>query len=733
MIRVDRSSVAPPKILDSENVRAALEDAAWFFRSEPEKRRQRRYHFKPIYAREAQKAVLELFHGKCAFCESGASGKQPIVHHEFRPLAYALDQKGEISPAHYWWLFGAWSNQVAICMDCSSLKGFRFPVAGERAPLETPPDRIDEAEERLLLDPCADEPAEHFVFDESGRVASSTRRGIHTIETFGLNRDTLVRRRAEELDTLRREWTELEHAPGSTSLDAILDGARPFAGMRRFFVKEWMEEARSAAAPPPPAGEVPFDAPLEKIAFGEEAKRHAFAASEASQTAAEDYSLENVVAEEYFSQARLIRRIEIENFRILGKLDLEVPGSAEGRAPWLMLLGENGTGKSSILQAIALALAGGSYRERLPSHPGRALRHGAAHGRVRIHLSGMREPIELAFDADDATWHASTEAPKVLLLGYGATRLLPRGAVEHPSGAPHARLDNLFNPFVPLLDVTPWLRSLTEERFDAVASGLRELLDLRDDEVIVRTGPDGPGIEVRGAGTPLGLEELSDGYQSVLALACDVMAVMLERWSAVEVAEGIVLLDEIGAHLHPRWQMRIIDSLRRVFPRVQFIATTHNPLCLRGLEQGEVVVLRRRSSTGAMDDQGLVWAQTDLPSVRGLRVDQLLTSEHFGLSSTIDPALEAAFQEYYALRAEDRREAWEQLRLEELAAELEQHEILGATRRERLLLELVDDYLARAGDLIDPDARAALKEETRRRGAELWERARGPDTRGGPA
>ena len=51
--------------------------------------------------------------------------------------------------------------------------------------------------------------------------------------------------------------------------------------------------------------------------------------------------------------------------------------------------------------------------------------------------------------------------------------------------------------------------------------------------------------------------------------------------------------DEIETHLHPAWKLEIVTRLRRVFLRLHFLATTHDPLCLRGLQSGEVVVLRR--------------------------------------------------------------------------------------------------------------------------------------------
>ncbi|HYO70352.1 MAG TPA: AAA family ATPase [Archangium sp.] len=55
--------------------------------------------------------------------------------------------------------------------------------------------------------------------------------------------------------------------------------------------------------------------------------------------------------------------------------------------------------------------------------------------------------------------------------------------------------------------------------------------------------------------------------------------------------EGLVLIDEIDLHLHPKWQLGLIPTLKRVFPKLQFIVTTHSPMLLPGLSREEVVIL----------------------------------------------------------------------------------------------------------------------------------------------
>ncbi len=155
-------------------------------------------------------------------------------------------------------------------------------------------------------------------------------------------------------------------------------------------------------------------------------------------------------------------------------------------------------------------------------------------------------------------------------------------------------------------------------------------------------------IVVESVGVRDTLEALSSGYQAVLALALDILSVLRRGWEDASSAEGIVLIDEIDAHLHPRWKMRIIQRLREVFPRLQFIATSHEPLTLRGLDRDEVAVLKR-SLTGSVK---IITAETDdLPSPRHMTVGQLLTSDYFGLHSAEDLEVDMLFEEYYGLLA----------------------------------------------------------------------------------
>lgn len=153
--------------------------------------------------------------------------------------------------------------------------------------------------------------------------------------------------------------------------------------------------------------------------------------------------------------------------------------------------------------------------------------------------------------------------------------------------------------------------------------------------------------------------------------------------------------------------------MRMAFPRVQFIASTHDPLCLRGLEPGEVTVLRE-------DDDGRAFAITDVPPVDAMTVEQLLTSEHFGLHSTTDPVLDARFEEYLRLRRLGDVGPEQAARRDQAWRELDQARVLGKDRRERMMLEVIDGYLAGERNLTDATERRSARVLAKREVARIW-------------
>ena len=683
MIKVDRKEPAPA-ILEGEARTAAYSAAAAHFASEDSAARQNKYRFTDLYKHDTVRdGLASVFKDKCAFCESKLSlaVAMSIVHH-FRPKQEAVDDDGKVSRPHYWWLAYEWNNLYLTCQQCAVAAGSRFPVDRRRAPVEAVGERLL-AEEPVLLDPCYDDPDEHLCFKGDGTVHGLTRRGTFTIATYALNRVPLVRERKLAIKAA------LGRPP------APVAGATEYAGALRQLLGE------------PPAS-------VTRGLSGVHAAISNWADDARRRSAG--------VADEGLL---IVERLWIRNFRGIEDLKLTlaprdddaastVPiGEDERvRAPWMVLIGENGHGKTSILQALALVLMGARARSGLGIAPYELVHKNAVEAEITVEFRG-RPPRSLRIRRG-AGFEASGDDTPWVMAGYGAARIPfpPRFEWLQPTSVRLPRVQSLFRPGRQLVPADRWLRRSKD--FEYVARALKGILLQPETTEVVRKGDsiqlhpqDEPAIDVR---------QLSDGYRATIALAVDLMATFTKRWDSVDIARGLVLVDEIGAHLHPRWQMRVVKSFREAFPELQFIATTHDPLVLRGLEgPHEVAVLRRTD-----DHRMYALPSHKLPPVNEMRVDELLGSELFGLGSTIDPDIEDKFERYYqllAVRDPDRDTIDE---IEEIRNELAGHRQFGVTRRERLALEAADEYLAEEWNEPDPAEREKLLGESMAKLRAIW-------------
>jgi predicted ATP-binding protein involved in virulence len=145
-------------------------------------------------------------------------------------------------------------------------------------------------------------------------------------------------------------------------------------------------------------------------------------------------------------------------------------------------------------------------------------------------------------------------------------------------------------------------------------------------------------------GNPTSLNQLSDGYRSMFALVVDLL-----RWLELSRPDtnvplnqgrGVVLIDEIDAHLHPRWQRQVGFWLTEFFPNIQFIVATHSPFVAMAAGEGALTLLQKEGN--------VVCANQDVPYVRGWAVGQVLTSL-FDMISLRDPETAKLLEEYEEL------------------------------------------------------------------------------------
>jgi hypothetical protein len=268
-----------------------------------------------------------------------------------------------------------------------------------------------------------------------------------------------------------------------------------------------------------------------------------------------------------------------------------------------------------------------------------------------------------------------------------------------------------------------WLMSLEVHQFDAVIRALRDVFGIGFSFIMrdVEAGEAFVVTEIEGVTSRTPLSSVSSGFRTILALMCDAMRWLTDprRGSTaptLEAARALVLIDEVEAHLHPRWKLRVMEGLRKALPGVTFLATTHDPLCLRGMRHDEVRVLQRRPGayTGS-DLPVLVETLTELPDMAELTVDQLLTADFFGLFDTDDPAAARAMLELTnALRDRADGRAADPAPLLRFQREVRAHLPVGRTEVARLIEDAVADYLLKR-QTEAPNNRGRLRDATRAR------------------
>jgi hypothetical protein len=411
-----------------------------------------------------------------------------------------------------------------------------------------------------------------------------------------------------------------------------------------------------------------------------------------------------------------VGKVTLRNVRGFEELDFDLQRPNGKCAGWTVITGDNGSGKSALLKAIALGLAGRDVARSLQPSMHRWIRQGASpyQGSIQLEIvpetgddsfvQGGRLPLS-AFPAklllrnggkdvvlesttpegksdsyrspDRSIW--SSEARGWYSCGYGPFRRVfgaSPAATRLMTVAATARFVTMFEEAASLAEADQWLRNLKYKALEEEKRGesegeagkqLEVLLEILRDGLmpnqitVDRVDSDGLWLKDRND-VELSWSEMSDGYRSALALLADIVRHMIGVYGTADLTmrgedgklrisrSGVVLIDEVDAHLHPEWQRELGFWLKDHFPKVQFLVTSHSPLICQAADENGLFVLPEPGS----DARPRMLTPDEQSRVIASRPDTILLSPAFGLQNTRSPLAVAKRKHWADLQAKQR-------------------------------------------------------------------------------
>jgi len=389
-----------------------------------------------------------------------------------------------------------------------------------------------------------------------------------------------------------------------------------------------------------------------------------------------------------------IESFSIQNYKCIKDLAVDCRGADGEIRQWTVLLGENNTGKTNVLRALAqLTPAKMNFKREADSEfKDWYVPLGLFEGffsKVMSQVGGRKWGYDPKGDG------YSEEPIDLHIYGYGVSRYPARTALSEREGNP---TETLFNSNARLSDFQEWLLQLDYSQKSGSEKSQKRLEKMHDlvrsdlfpgvtDFSFKKDGDNEHVVVVFSAGKDgdVRFEELGFGYQTTLTWLADFCKRMFELYPDADNPlheEAVVLVDEIDLHLHPKWQRDLVPTLSKIFPNVQFIVTTHSPHVLQSMEDVNLYVLRRNAESGEIEAERsnvtnfTGWTVEEILGVTMELGDDVLSVAYNAVKKDFEEALRnkdrAAAQRYYErldemMRPGNPMRSIYRIRLEEMA------------------------------------------------------------------
>lgn len=321
-----------------------------------------------------------------------------------------------------------------------------------------------------------------------------------------------------------------------------------------------------------------------------------------------------------------LKSINIHNFKGIKNASLE---DIPSEIPWIFLTGQNGYGKTCLLQAIFIGLFGNREGKKLLEDKSFDIvleGYDSSVGKFYHHVTSQ--------SLDDKYFNK--------VVAYGSSRLNIQYLNSNKAEERSSQHYSLFYSDGILLNIEHELknwyyRAASGELNETKTNELKQKYQ-HSIETLTRLLPSVETIKIdvdrdrvlykeKSSSQYLTFQELASGNQSIIAMIGDMIIRLLNVQTSVtdpRDLEGIVLIDELDLHLHPIWQKKLPTLLSELFPKIQFIAATHSPIPFLGAPENSIFIKVNRNK-----EEGINIEKLDI-NIEDLTPNLILSSQIFG-------------------------------------------------------------------------------------------------------
>ncbi len=314
-----------------------------------------------------------------------------------------------------------------------------------------------------------------------------------------------------------------------------------------------------------------------------------------------------------------LKQLLVKDYKGIKKIEL---GRLPVDAQWIFLTGENGYGKTSILQAIVAGFVG-------KDNDNVKIKNG------KIIVEYLQNNNSVINNIDNVSFLAFNN-----FVAYGSSRLLTQGQrqVSESDEIRTQKTSSIFREDGILKDIEGVLifwNNKGDKKYDIVKDLFRNILPDFSDIVIEDTQNKAIVKYIEGKKDnypPVLFSDLAAGYKSIIAMIGDMIIRLLEyqpELDDLKELSGIVIIDEFDLHLHPKWQKKFVEILTDEFPKIQFIVSTHSAIPLLGAPRNSIFLNVDRTV-----DKGVTIQRIDI-DIKNLLPNSLLTSPLFDFQDIV--------------------------------------------------------------------------------------------------